>query len=179
MTKYHISPKTGAPGVCKASTKPCPIGGADEHYSSKQEAQRAYEAQQHAVPSPASKETDADRSFQALSHEDIKTYLSDEANEEEADEFLDKVYEGQTFSEDLEALGNKVSPDYRDNHVGGYEVVGFQVTHRGRTLHGVIYDDGYSGDTGEMMSRIDFADDEAGAKRLLQEEIENFVDRVR
>lgn len=43
MAKYHISPSTGKPNICRAHTKPCPIGGADEHYGSKQEAQQAFE----------------------------------------------------------------------------------------------------------------------------------------
>lgn len=44
--KYHISPVTGNPNRCYASKKPCPVGGADEHYSSKEEAREAYEKSQ-------------------------------------------------------------------------------------------------------------------------------------
>lgn len=43
MAKYHINPKTGNPGLCKAKDN-CPFGGADEHYSSKDVARAAYEA---------------------------------------------------------------------------------------------------------------------------------------
>lgn len=40
-SKYHISPQTGRPNLCRAETKSCPIGGI--HYPSKEEAQEAYE----------------------------------------------------------------------------------------------------------------------------------------
>lgn len=40
MTKYHIS-KDGLPAVCKAKERPCPLGGASEHFSSL-EAAEAY-----------------------------------------------------------------------------------------------------------------------------------------
>lgn len=43
MPKYHISPDTGRPNICRAIDK-CPIGG--EHYDSKDEARSGYEAQQ-------------------------------------------------------------------------------------------------------------------------------------
>lgn len=43
MAKYHISPSTGKPNICRAHIKPCPIGGADAHYGSKEDAQQAFE----------------------------------------------------------------------------------------------------------------------------------------
>lgn len=46
MTKYHVSPSTGRPNICRATKRPCPIGGQNEHYSSKDEARAAYETQQ-------------------------------------------------------------------------------------------------------------------------------------
>lgn len=42
MAKYHITSK-GEPGVCRATSRPCPLGGEEEHYGSKAEAQQAYE----------------------------------------------------------------------------------------------------------------------------------------
>ena len=39
MAKYHIS-KSGKPAICRA-TKKCPLGGAESHYASKEEAQAA------------------------------------------------------------------------------------------------------------------------------------------
>lgn len=42
MAKYHISPTTGNPGVCRAAHA-CPFGGADEHYDSATEAREAFE----------------------------------------------------------------------------------------------------------------------------------------
>ena len=41
MTKYHISPKTGMPNICRATTRNCPISGDSEHFDSK-EAAKAY-----------------------------------------------------------------------------------------------------------------------------------------
>ena len=44
MARYHINPRTGNPGICRAK-KSCPFGDlATAHYSSKTEARRAYEA---------------------------------------------------------------------------------------------------------------------------------------
>lgn len=52
--KYHISPTTGNPGVCKAQ-KFCPFGRADAHYDSKEEARAAYErAMEGPQPTPGS-----------------------------------------------------------------------------------------------------------------------------
>lgn len=38
MTKYHIN-KDGVPAVCKARTRPCPLGGEEAHFGSKKEAE--------------------------------------------------------------------------------------------------------------------------------------------
>jgi len=44
MSKYHINPETGEPGLCSASIRDCPLGGSEaEHYETKAEARRAYE----------------------------------------------------------------------------------------------------------------------------------------
>lgn len=44
--KYHISPTTGNPNRCYANTKPCPLGGADDHYPSKDAARKGFEKKQ-------------------------------------------------------------------------------------------------------------------------------------
>lgn len=41
MAKYHISPKTDRPNICRAAK--CPLTGENEHYPTKKEAQAAYE----------------------------------------------------------------------------------------------------------------------------------------
>ena len=42
--RYHISPKTGNPNICRAKTvENCPFGNDSEHYDSKQDARDAYE----------------------------------------------------------------------------------------------------------------------------------------
>jgi len=43
MAKYHISPNSGHANICHAEKKPCPIGGVDEHYSTREEAIAARE----------------------------------------------------------------------------------------------------------------------------------------
>lgn len=46
MSKIHIN-SNGEPGVCKATTKPCPFGDDSTHFSSNEEAAQAYsEAQE-------------------------------------------------------------------------------------------------------------------------------------
>lgn len=53
MARYHINPKTGNPGVCRA-VKSCPFGDLEaDHYESKAAARSSYEeAQVSAVPGP-------------------------------------------------------------------------------------------------------------------------------
>ena len=43
MPTYHLIPSTGEPGLCTATKRPCPYGGASEHYPSPADARRAYE----------------------------------------------------------------------------------------------------------------------------------------
>lgn len=52
MARYHLNPKTGDPGVCRA-TVACPYGDlARDHYGSKEEARAAYERAQQAFTRP-------------------------------------------------------------------------------------------------------------------------------
>lgn len=44
--RYHISPESGRPNICRAGKRPCPIGG--EHFDSKEEARAASEVKQAA-----------------------------------------------------------------------------------------------------------------------------------
>lgn len=43
MTKFHINPETGNPGICNAKVR-CRFGGAEEHYDSKEAARAAFES---------------------------------------------------------------------------------------------------------------------------------------
>jgi hypothetical protein len=45
MAKFHVNSETGIPGKCRASAGNCPFGSDDQHFSSKGEAQAAYENQ--------------------------------------------------------------------------------------------------------------------------------------
>ena len=46
---YHINPKTGNPGICRAE-KNCPFGDSNHHYPTKEEASAAFEAAQDSFP---------------------------------------------------------------------------------------------------------------------------------
>lgn len=43
---YHISPRNGRVGICRASVSACPFGGASEHFTSHEEARAHYEKTQ-------------------------------------------------------------------------------------------------------------------------------------
>lgn len=46
MAKFHINAKTGTPGLCRSVKGQCPFGSDAQHYSSKESAQAAFEADQ-------------------------------------------------------------------------------------------------------------------------------------
>lgn len=50
MNKYHIT--DNGPAVCTASVRPCPIGGAESHFTSKKAAQEAYEKKMSSLVLP-------------------------------------------------------------------------------------------------------------------------------
>jgi len=52
MTKYHLNPTTGDPGLCKAVNGRCPFGTDEEHFSSKEEARAGYELLQSVFTKP-------------------------------------------------------------------------------------------------------------------------------
>lgn len=55
MAKYHITAK-GEAGLCRASKKPCPLGGSEDHYDSPEAAMKAFEELQNgSFESPAFK----------------------------------------------------------------------------------------------------------------------------
>lgn len=50
MARYHISPKTGNPSLCRAESGKCPFGKDDVHFSSREEARTAFEQLRASVP---------------------------------------------------------------------------------------------------------------------------------
>lgn len=72
-TKFHVNPETGNPGPCSAKEGNCPFGSEEEHHSTREEAQSAYEKSQG-------------RSFSTVSSNgngsDEGWYTRDEAREE-------------------------------------------------------------------------------------------------
>lgn len=45
MAGYHLNRKTGETGKCEAEQRACPVGSADDHFHSEDEARAAYEVQ--------------------------------------------------------------------------------------------------------------------------------------
>lgn len=54
MATYHINPETGNPGLCKAVQR-CPFGASDDHFSTKEDARKAYENGQVTLALPVVK----------------------------------------------------------------------------------------------------------------------------
>jgi hypothetical protein len=52
MAKYHVNPKTGDPGSCRATKGNCPFASDDEHYTSKEAAHEAFEKKVAETPAP-------------------------------------------------------------------------------------------------------------------------------
>lgn len=69
MLKYHLSPKTGNPGVCKAKYK-CAFGDIEtEHYESRELARQAYEQKMQSVSlaaTPSRMKIQSSEEFQAI-----------------------------------------------------------------------------------------------------------------
>jgi hypothetical protein len=56
---YHINPRSGEPGYCKATAGKCPFASANDHYESKEDARKAYEATMNETMNPLAKEKPA------------------------------------------------------------------------------------------------------------------------
>lgn len=94
--KYHISPETGRPNICRAGKRPCPIGG--EHYDSKEEARAGYEKAmeksavagsltQKMIEEQAEKETFNRRIAEALKAQDRDFYWVTEDDQKIIDKY--------------------------------------------------------------------------------------------
>lgn len=101
-TKFHIS-DDGVARKCEATKKPCKFGGDEEHYSTIQEAQKAYEQKQ------------SSHMFNTLQKEnDLSTEESDELEEYYDDENYSyaNFYEFITKTEDYGITFK--APDFKD-----------------------------------------------------------------
>jgi hypothetical protein len=56
IMRYHISPTTGNPNICRAQPGNCPFGAEEPHYTSKEDARVGYEELQKPVASPLKKQ---------------------------------------------------------------------------------------------------------------------------
>ncbi len=48
MSKYHVNPKTGNPGACKAQAN-CPFGAEEDHFETRESARKSYEQKQEKI----------------------------------------------------------------------------------------------------------------------------------
>lgn len=53
---YHINPRSGEPGYCKATTGKCPFASANDHFETKEAARKAYEEHMSETMNPLAKE---------------------------------------------------------------------------------------------------------------------------
>jgi hypothetical protein len=60
MSKYHVNPKTGNPGLCTAKNQ-CPFGDSSEHFDSKAEARQSYSNSMEATTALSSPKRRAQR----------------------------------------------------------------------------------------------------------------------
>jgi hypothetical protein len=71
MARYHINPKTGNPGICRA-TKVCPFGDLEaDHYSTSQDARTAYEQKMSVENIPEDKPEVKVNSWEHLSNQEL------------------------------------------------------------------------------------------------------------
>lgn len=68
MAKFHITPKTGNPGSCRAVTGACPFGSTDEHYPTKEAARAAFEKTNEATVLAFEKKTQSLPAFHGSKH---------------------------------------------------------------------------------------------------------------
>lgn len=79
MSRFHINPKTGNPGLCSANIS-CPFGDINaDHYSSKEEARTAYEKKQANGSVAPLKKAPRGKNWALVRYSDItgETYLDD------------------------------------------------------------------------------------------------------
>lgn len=93
MTKFHIS-KSGKPAECKAKNGNCPLGGENEHYPSKVEAQKAIEEklfqQNNTLISQKSKKIKTEELVSSLSSALLNNSWD---NSQEVSKIIDNVYD--------------------------------------------------------------------------------------
>lgn len=124
MTKYHIS-KKGNPAICRAKEGNCPLGGANEHYDSKEEAREAIskkEEKKHSIlpgisEVPVTSEVDDRSELQKEFVQKIKDAKAHEVENEmryhkaeelkDSYELLQEIKKGKDIKETLEELSSQ------------------------------------------------------------------------
>lgn len=80
MAKYHINPRTGNPGICRARLQ-CRFGGAGSHFATKEEARADYEDSQERLARKAASPREALANFEKEFSRGLETldntYISD------------------------------------------------------------------------------------------------------
>lgn len=105
--RYHISPKTGNPNICRAKNEGgCPFGNDSEHFDTKQDARAAYEhkmeqlAKEEAEKEKANKEkarqermAAAERNWPSPSEEAVEAYRKNNFAVDPKHKILEKINE--------------------------------------------------------------------------------------
>lgn len=132
MAKYHINPRTGKAGACGAKHQ-CPFGDLkDDHYSTREEAQEAYEKKMAAnsLPSPQSKIEVRPYSQASYSGEDVKTIA--QAN---GYEVLTPMIQGSASPKLVSTIVDNLPPDsqvFKDVLTSSNKAIGYN--HRQKAL---------------------------------------------
>lgn len=101
MSKYHVNQNTGRPNLCKASKKPCPVGG--EHFPNKEAAQNHIEEElKKANYSFATVSKKSDKNLSTLEN------LPKSSTSYHVSSYLDQHVENQGFT----VTENIEGPDY-------------------------------------------------------------------
>lgn len=108
--KYHID-KNGKPAICKATKRPCPLGGAEAHFDTMEEAQ-AYADEQNkqqfgllGVEKPSFEDLSVDMENREKRHDYMRKYYSN--HKYLADNFNE-------FAENVEFTTYDIEDEYGD-----------------------------------------------------------------
>lgn len=100
--KYHVNPKTGSAGKCKAENGNCPFGGEAEHFTSMAAARKAFEEKNNSFGVEVEAEVDIQKKVDSLAEKIVRS------------ENIDYNYIGQSF-EYINTWEHEWTPEERAN----------------------------------------------------------------
>lgn len=182
-TKYHINPHTGRAGVCRAHKRPCEFGGdtgQENHYNSKEEAEKAIveklSATHSAVPQSASKHKSSGTSTDAEKHERLLKNVkrSVEKNDKLIQDSQREYNELINNKNNLLELRNNSSAAIRDDLDSAISKIDGEIEestqqHRELMAHAREYKDKYKNEIREINKIEKEKAREAEAKRRTEE----------